>query len=277
MGIKFTRLIELGSFAVMGYVVYFIMNSLEEEFVSYISKKFDFLIFINFYILWDAIKLFFLGITMGVIAIPLGFALAKLLSYELKLEGFFGRKIYVMSFKPKKTLSGLIKHGYILFAPIIILTRVLTKLLSENVFTLYLTVGEFIEAIIWILYLTLTLPYIIVDYSNVRAFNLKNVLMETPSFLLNIVAIILFGVGSIASAIPIFYNILNTVKDLQLTIILFTYSILLFYLPSIFFVTGAYFVAFRIDRESSKMLFEYFESEVKKHFGEMVIEIKDGF
>jgi len=271
------KLVKLGLFAIIGYTLFSIMNLFEEKFVAYISKKYDFLVFINYYILWDATKLFFLGITLGIIAIPLGFVFAKILLYELRLESFFGRNIYAIPFTPKKTVSGIIKHGYILFAPVIILTRILTKLLSENVFTLYLTVGEFIETVIWILYLTLTLPYILIDYSNVRAFNPKTILMEPPSFLLNTIAIILFGAGSIASAIPIFYNILNTVKDLQLTIILFTYSILLFYLPSLFLVAGAYFATFRIDGEDSNKLLKYFESDVKKRFGELIIEIKNRF
>lgn len=251
----------------VGFIFFYIMDASEERIVSSVSRERKLIDFLNFYITWHSLKSIFLGLAIGVLALPLIYIVSAIVYYELRLEALFGKKIYVVSSEPKVSIYELLKHSYLLFSPIIILTRIISTFANVDILSLYFAIGDSLRSSLWLLFLTLTLPFIVIDYSRVRALDEKRVLVKFPSSLFNFVGVILLGAGSIASAVPIFFEIIDKVKDIQLAQQLFVYSIALFYVPSLALVTSSYLVFFLLDSDTFRSCLGFMEKRIEERFG----------
>ena len=237
LGLRVRELVPNFVIFVLSLLLYVVMTALEDAIVKPLFRK-DLFLFLNVYISWSSIRMFFLGIALGLVILIFLPLFSYFVAFELNIERFFGRNIVILNLEPKLTLDRIIVYGYILFAPIVILTRVLVALKPGDMFNYYIFIGEIAKQFLWIVLIILVTPYILVDKSRIRYLDKKKLLLKYPSLLMTIIAVLILGAGSIISLAPMYYDLLTIFRDELLTLELFLYAIGLFYLPSLASVIG---------------------------------------
>ncbi len=139
-----------------------------------------------------------------------------------------------------------------------ILTRLLTTIKNVgegDVILYYLEIGEFMTKHFWHILLIVVPLYFMIEISRIREFDTEKLIIKYPSRILNLFLVIVIGAGSIASLIPIYYDLLIIFGDPQRALYLFIYAILYFYLPAFGAILGFLLVLVGLaSRETRKIL-----------------------
>ena len=180
--------------------------------------------------IWSAIKYSILGLAIGIIAIPfMYFIVSRLLAVEIIVE----RKLRISNIAifdkyPKIGVLNVLIYAYILFAPIIILVRILSG--GEASALLYVDMLSLVLPNMHYILLFLLTFYILRDSSRVR--ELKGpLLVACPSKILFLIFTVIVWIGSITALVPIFYDILAHIKEPSLSMSIFIALILNGYIP----------------------------------------------
>jgi len=243
----------------LGIAIYIVMDISEDGFVKALMRARDIFVFLNGYIVWSAIKMISLGLIVGSIVAFLMPIFSFFLQKEMKLENLFGRNIILLDMNSHITIDRILFYAYLLFAPTVILTKLFVALKSGDMFKYYMMVGELSKHYLWLLLIILVTPYLLVDKSRLRNFDTKKLLMKYPSLFLSLFAVVILGGGSVVSLVPIYYDLLSIFRDPILTLQLFIYSIVYFYLPSLGCVIGYLIAGLYLNKNKFKVAVELLE------------------
>ncbi len=234
---------------VLYFVVFVMCGILYGFFYSFdgrvrgLIEHIDIITWLVIYIVWRSIEFFFAGILVGFLGIPIMFLFHRyLLLAELWFESkVFRSQIVVLDKTPKLSVIFQFKSAYILFGPIVILTKILltiTNISGLNAVLYYYLIGELITQYFWHIILIVVPFYIIIEVSRIRELDSRKLILRYPSRILNWILVFVIGAGSIASLVPMYYDLLGILGDPQIVMYLFFLLILYFYLPALGGILG---------------------------------------
>ena len=221
---------------------------------------------LNVLIAWlSSLQLFF-GIALGIVAIPLMILIiAPLLGLEIVLEKKIGlTNAVIIDAKPENSVFSIFFYSYILFGPVVIITRISSAIGEQSMFQYFLVVGEYVRGLMPIVLIFLVSPYILRDRSRIRSMK-KNLTISYPSKLQEFVLVIVIGVGSVAALAPLYTELVAIVQDETLALTLFIYAVLLGIIPSIMMVIGFFIGAAIIGKPFFQISIETLEKITKKY------------
>ena len=232
----------------------------------------DIPLYILYITLWSAVKYSVIGLAIGIIAIPfMYFIVSRLLALEVIVE----RKLKISNVAlfdkyPKIGIFNLLIYAYILFAPIIILVRILSG--GEASALLYVDMLSIVLPNMHYILLFLLTFYILRDLSRVRELK-GSLLVAYPSKILFLIFTIIVWIGSITALVPIFYDILNHIKEPSLSMSIFIMLILNGYIPPLIQLLF-FLMILKYNDEYFKLAISKFESIVERYASPVKIKIE---
>lgn len=269
------RLIVMVLIAIASAVLFAVFSLIHPIIISKAARTGDIFYFLNIYVLSTSLSRFFLGIFIGVVTLPIVvFFVAPLFGLEVSLEKRLRiSNVVIMTQKPKTSILSVFLYAYILFGPTVILVRIATTIKSGDMIVYYLAFGDVMLSAMPYLLVFLVVPCIIRDLSCVRSLK-SNLTIGYPSKLLQLILLIIVGVGSIASLAPMYKELLDIVHDPNLALGLFIYAIMIGFMPAFCMVVGYIIGAIVISRQYFYKSIEKFEQIVYRIGKAQVIVIK---
>lgn len=262
---------------VLSSIIFGLLLLTEPYFMKLLTRIPNLTLFLTIYILWHTVKFFFLGMLLGIIAIPLTYyIIGPLLAYELIVENKLLKLRFVkLNDEPKLSKLSVFKYAYILFGPIIIVVKIVSTFTSENVIVFYLAAWEIFMKLAPYICIFLVVPYILREKCIIRELNMQYTL-NYPSKLLGFIALIIIGVGSVTAQVPLFMEIYSLVGDVNLAIELFIEAILLGYMPMLSLVLGIMEVLMMRNSRYLNIVLRRMENLVEKYSNLIQLEMRNG-
>ncbi len=225
--------------AAISFIGYELLSFLWRYVESLIFRQSDVFVALDILIAWLSLTQMMLGILLGIIAIPI---IITIVSPLLGLEIFLEKKLRVarpvkLDKKPKFSYIAIFLYGYILFGPVVILTKMLTTVGSMEMIIYYIIAVDYMRKFMPLILIILVSAFMIRDMSSIRHFK-DNLTLSYPSRFLQFILIFIVGMGSIATLVPMYYELLSIFHDRSLALKLFIYAILLGYMPSLAMTIG---------------------------------------
>ena len=231
-----------------------------------VKKSDDVFVVLNALIAWLAALQLLLGILIGIVAIPfVMFIVAPVLGFEIVFEKKIGlTNAVIVNEQPKNSVFSIFLYSYILFGPVVIITRILSTIGEQEMLQYYFIVGDYMKKSMPIILIFLVSSYILRDFSRVRSIR-KNLIIYYPSRLQQFILVIIVGMGSIAALAPMYSEIVAIVGNKSLALKFFIYSILLGIIPSITMVIGFLIGIMVVGKPFFMKAVDIFEKIVKKY------------
>ncbi|MEX0567572.1 MAG: hypothetical protein Q6363_000225 [Candidatus Njordarchaeota archaeon] len=260
-----SRLLLMVIIAIVSMILAVFFDHLYPSMIAKAQKSGDIFRLLNTYIFLVSLSRFFMGISIGIISIPVVvFIVAPLFGFEVSIEKKLRvSNIVILSRRPKLSFLSVFLYSYTLFGPAIILVRIMTTLGSKDMITYYLAAGGIMLSAMPYLLVFLIAPCIIRDLSSVRSFK-DNLTMSYPSKLLQLILLIIVGMGSIAALAPMYWELLSIVKNPDMALKLFLYAIAMGYVPAFCMVCGYMLGALVVSKPYFGKSIEKFEGIVSK-------------
>ncbi len=266
----FKSIKKMSIFTIIAVITLIIISFIEPFVLKSINKIRVIHVFLVYYISWHVLKMFFVGVVLAPISLFLAnYVISPLLSYEIILEKkLLGLKLVKVSGNINIDFESILVYAYILFGPLTIVIRIMSILPTEDLIYFYLVSWELFMKNAPYMFLFLLIPFWLREMCRIRELRSKY-RVTYPSRSLGLIVIILIGVGSITSLVPLFLEILSIFKDLGLAIELFVGAIFLGYLPMLSLVIGWLFNLNATERDLVSLpirkIEEIVESKIEIH------------
>lgn len=219
------------------------LHAIDERVTRLLQWLRDFRIFIWSYIAWETLKYLITGLALSLPFLLISWLVhAHLFALGLILESKIGVCSLVEVPRPRiRMIPFLVKSGYVIYGILPLLVRLLSSLpsLEISTLTIYLMfMGTFTPLAPYIAMVLLPLIWLR-EHCAVREYS-KDSTLKLPGKVIGLIIVLLVGVGSVFALAPIYFEILEIFGNPVLSLELFTYVVLIGYVPALGLTCGIF-------------------------------------
>jgi len=260
-------------FFILGIVTFLILRAIDSAFILFFNFILNFpygiWLYVFLSVILSSIKFFFLGISLGVIFVPVAYyIIAPIVAYEIVLESklwFLPKPVYMDS-RPKFDMVSIFSYALILYGPVLIPMRFITIISFEQLIGLYMHILNLVLSLAPYICIPIVSIYWLRDYSKIRVLRRKNTI-ALPSILFEWVLVILILFASTFTIALMYLAILEIFVDPIASFIALLIMIFLGYGPVLMMVFGLFL--------SGMYLFDDYITKIFQKFENIVVEKAD--